>query len=66
VEFHEASDSALTYKIIADFHGIAARHHNIIARALQSAAVDVCNHHDWVIPFDQLTITNAAIADAGV
>ena len=65
VEFHEASDSALTYKIIADFHGIAARHHNIIARALQSAAVDVCNRHDWVIPFDQLTIHSTANLEQG-
>jgi len=57
VEFHEASSSALTYKIISDFHGIAARHHNIIARALQSAAVDVCNRHGWTIPFKQLTVS---------
>lgn len=63
VEFHEASDSALTYKIIADFHGIAARHHNIIARALQSAAVDVCNRHDWVIPFEQITLHRAEILE---
>ncbi len=59
VEFHEASESSLTYKIIADFHGIAARHHNIIARALQAAAVEVCNRHNWVIPFNQLTIHQA-------
>jgi hypothetical protein len=59
VEFHEASDSALTYKIISDFHGIAARHHNIIARALQTAAVDVCNKHKWTIPFKQLTLHQA-------
>jgi len=65
VEFHEASDSALTYKIIADFHGIAARHHNIIKRALQTAAVDVCNNHDWVIPFNQLTIHQAETETKG-
>ncbi|MFT5452916.1 MAG: hypothetical protein ACI9N9_002414 [Enterobacterales bacterium] len=59
VEFHEASSSALTYKIISDFHGIAARHHNIIARALQTAAVDVCNKHKWTIPFKQLTLHQA-------
>ena len=63
VEFHKASDSALTYKIIADFHGIAARHHNIIKRALQSAAVDACNKNGWSIPFDQLTLHQAEVAD---
>ena len=60
VEFHQASESALTYKVISDFHGIAARHHNIISRALQIAAVDVCNKHGWSIPFKQITIHNAA------
>ena len=65
VEFHKADESALTYKIIADFHGIAARHHNIIARALQCAAVDVCNNHDWVIPFNQLTIHQPQVTEEG-
>jgi len=65
VEFHKASESELTYKIIADFHGIAARHHNIIARALQRAAVDVCNNNDWTIPFNQLTVHHAQIQEQG-
>ena len=56
VELHEAASSSITYKVLADFHGIAARHHNIIKRALQSACVDVCNRHGWSIPFNQLTI----------
>ncbi len=63
VELHEAAGSSLTYKIIADFHGIAARYHNIIARELQSAAIEVCNNHGWLIPFEQLTINQASIAE---
>ena len=63
VELHEAGSSALIYKIIADFHGIAARHHNIISRALQSGAIDVCNRNDWTIPFNQLTLHKAEIPE---
>lgn len=61
VEFASASTSSLDYEILADFDGSLASKLNIIKRRIQKVCVDVCNEHEWVIPFTQLTIHQADI-----
>ena len=56
VEFEQAGVSSLDLVIIATFAGAAADRYLQIRRMLQKNAVDVCNRHDWVIPFNQLTV----------
>ena len=56
VEFSEAADSSLNYLIIATFNGAAAQYYFKLGRIVQAACVAVCNEHDWIIPFNQLTV----------
>ncbi len=60
VEFRAAGSSSLDYEVLADFTGEAASRYNAIQRLLQKLCVDVCNEHDWVIPFTQVTVHQAA------
>lgn len=56
VEFAEAGTSSLNLMIIALFNGKAADDYYPLRRFLQRAAVDACNEHGWVIPFNQITV----------
>lgn len=56
VEFSEAADSSLNYITIATFNGAAAQYYFKLSRIVQAACVAVCNEHDWIIPFNQLTV----------
>ncbi len=56
VEFSEAADSSLDYLIIATLNGAAAQYYFKLGRIVRAACVAVCNEHDWVIPFNQLTV----------
>ena len=64
VEFREAGSSSLDYEIIADMKGEVADKFEVIARALQKAAVDSCNENGWTIPFPQLTLHRAESSTA--
>ncbi len=55
----EAGASSLDFEIIADFSGKVAQYYNVLARAIQSIAVDACNKYGWVIPFTQVTLHTA-------
>ncbi len=56
VDFNEAASSSLNLIIVAVFDGAAAAHYWTIRRLLQRSALEACNRHGWVIPFDQLTV----------
>ena len=59
VEFASAGASSLDYKVLADFDGSVAHRYNALQRKIQSVCVDVCNEHNWVIPFAQITVHRA-------
>jgi hypothetical protein len=56
VEFNLANASSLDYKIIAHFDGQAAKSYRSITRDLQKYCVNVCNTHNWSIPYQQLVV----------
>ena len=56
VEFAEAGASSLDFVAIANFAPEAAEAYMQLRRALQRIAVDACNTHGWVIPFNQMTV----------
>lgn len=56
LEFKEASASSLDFLAIAAFAGAAAGDYFALQRLLQRIAVDACNEHGLVIPFNQLTV----------
>ena len=56
VEFKEAGASSLDMAILAEFNGKAGSKYWVLERAIQRICVDVCNLHDWVIPFQQVSV----------
>jgi hypothetical protein len=56
VEFAEAGASSLDFIAIASFSPEAAESYLHLRRQLQRIAVDACNRHGWVIPFNQMTV----------
>ena len=48
---------------MADFKGGAAERFEKLQRAIQRICVDICNEQDWVIPFTQVTVSQA---DSGI
>lgn len=56
VEFKEAGASSLDMAILAEFNGDAGSQYWVLERAIQRICVDVCNHHDWIIPFQQVSV----------
>ena len=56
VDFNEAGASSLDIAIIGVFTGGAAADYFGVKRLLNKLAVDVCNAHDWVIPFNQVSV----------
>ena len=56
VEFKEAGASSLDMAILAEFNGEAGSKYWVLERAIQRICVDVCNLHDWVIPFQQVSV----------
>jgi len=59
VEFGSAAASSLDLAIIANFNGKAAGRYFGIQRCIQRLAVEACNRHGWVIPFNQITVHSA-------
>ena len=59
VEFELANASSLDLAIIATFTGAAAEKYIQTQRLIQRLAVDACNTHGWVIPFNQLVVHSA-------
>lgn len=59
VAFAEAAASSLDIDILADFKGGAAERFEKLQRAIQRICVDICNEQDWVIPFTQVTVSQA-------
>lgn len=56
VEFAEAGPSSLDFIAFATFSPEAAPDYLKLRRLLQRIAVDACNEHGWVIPFNQMTV----------
>lgn len=56
VEFKEAGASSLDMAILAEFNGNAGSKYWVLERAIQKICVEVCNHHNWVIPFQQVSV----------
>ena len=56
VEFEKAGASSLDLVTKISFSGDAANSYLEIPRLLQRLAVDACNKHGWVIPFNQITV----------
>lgn len=65
VEFANAGASSLDYAILADFDGSVASRLNPLRRRIQQCMVTACNEHGWGIPFTQITVHQAADAEAG-
>ncbi|MGD9419089.1 MAG: hypothetical protein Q7R22_009110 [Verrucomicrobiota bacterium JB025] len=65
VEFASAGASSLDYEVLVDFDGVVAPRFRRMRRAIQRVCVDVCNERGWVIPFTQITVHEAAVAEAG-
>ena len=63
VEFASAGASSLDYTVLADFDGSIAHRYKALQRKIQSICVDVCNEHEWVIPFAQITVHRAPEED---
>jgi hypothetical protein len=63
VEFAEASASSLDFIAIASFSAEAADSYMHLRRLLQRIAIDACNTHGWMIPFDQMTVHLARDAE---
>ncbi|MDH5258581.1 MAG: hypothetical protein OEX07_11255, partial [Gammaproteobacteria bacterium] len=59
IDFEKANSSSLDIVIETYFDGEAADKYIEIPRQLQRLAVDACNKHGWVIPFEQIRIHNA-------
>jgi hypothetical protein len=64
VEFAKAGESSLNLALIAGFKGAAADRYFRIQRLIQRLAVEACNRHGWVIPFNQLTVHMTRGTDA--
>ena len=64
VEFDEAAASSLNFFVWAAFSGEAAESYGRVHRLLQGLAVDACNAHGWVIPFNQVTVHLAQEGEA--
>jgi len=62
VEFELANASSLDLAIIATFTGAAADKYVQAQRLIQRLAVDACNTHGWVIPFNQIVVHTAQSA----
>lgn len=56
VEFNSAGASSLDLKIVSMFEGQCAEQYFSIERLLQKNCVEACNHFEWNIPFEQLTV----------
>jgi len=65
VEFKAAGSSSLDYLIFATMDGNSAASYYAIERLIQRTCVAVCETHDWVIPFPQLSVHRADTALAG-
>lgn len=59
VEFREAAASSLDFRIFLECEGSLGSRKQEIRRKLNSYLVDACNKHDYVIPFQQITIHKA-------
>ena len=59
VEFKAAAASSLDLLAIVTYKGEAAGQYFSLQRRMQAIAVDACNRHGWVIPFEQITVHRA-------
>ena len=56
VEFKEAGASSLDLAVLAEFNGRADSKFWSLERSIQRICTDVCTRHQWVIPFQQVTV----------
>lgn len=60
VEFSGAGASSLDYTVGISLDGAVAGRKPALTRAVQRLFVDACNKYQWVIPFTQVTVHQAA------
>lgn len=60
VEFSGAGASSLDYTVGVSLDGAVAGRKPALTRAVQRLFVDACNKYQWVIPFTQVTVHQAA------
>jgi hypothetical protein len=56
VEFLIAGASSLDLAVLAEFKGTEGSRYMVLDRAIQRICVETCSAHDWVIPFQQVTV----------
>jgi len=56
IEFNAAGASSLDLRFFLKCEGPLASQKRMIQRKIQSYFVEVCNEHDYIIPFNQLTV----------
>ena len=56
IEFSQAGASSLDLRFFVKVKGSMASKKFAITRTIQAAFVEVCNEHDYIIPFNQLTV----------
>lgn len=56
IEFAQAGASSLDLRFFMRVKGSMAKQKFMITRAIQASFVQVCNEHNYVIPFNQLTV----------
>ena len=56
VEFKAAGASSLDLAVLAEFNGHAESKFWSLERSIQRICTDVCTRHQWVIPFQQVTV----------
>lgn len=63
VEFMNAGASSLDLAILSEFSGAEGPRYQILGRTIQRICVETCNSHQWVIPFQQVTVHMAGRQD---
>lgn len=56
IEFYQAGSSSLDLRFFLKCSGQLAGRKRALARKINALFVEVCNRHDYVIPFNQLTV----------
>ena len=60
VEMIRAGASSIDYIVEAEFTGETAERYEELERELVRLLVDCCNHHGWIIPYQQIVLHQAS------
>jgi hypothetical protein len=56
IDFHSAGESSLNLRFFIRCDGQLASQKRSLTRKMQAAMVEICNEHNYIIPFNQLTV----------